>query len=122
MKINFFFLFKKTADPKKPSIKRSNTTLSRPTYQRTQSPSPDFKPAKSTKNPQHLRFFGDTDMESLSKANTTTRKRAPLNASNSQSMQNLPSERSTNTRNIESDNSQQKVRGASSMHSLPRVI
>ncbi|XP_055314709.1 uncharacterized protein LOC129575331 isoform X2 [Sitodiplosis mosellana] len=113
---------KKSADPKKTSVKRSNTTLSRPTYQRAQSPSPDFKPAKSPKNPQHLRFFGDTDLESLSKGTTTTRKRTPINAGNSQSMQNLRSNRSTNTRTLESDSSQQKVRGASSMQSLPRDV
>lgn len=107
------------SEPKKPpsSIKRSNTTLSRPTYQRAQSPSPDFKP---TKNPPNLRFFGDTDLESLSKAATTTRKREPLNTNNSQSLQNLRSNRSTNSR-VDSDGSQ-KVRGASSMQSLHRVI
>lgn len=106
-------------DPKKPppNIKRSNTTLSRPTYQRAQSPSPDFKPSK---NPPNLRFFGDTDLESLSKGTTTTRKRTPLNPSNSQSMQNLRSNRSTNTRVIDSD-SAQKVRNASSAQSLHRV-
>ncbi|XP_031630005.1 general transcriptional corepressor trfA isoform X2 [Contarinia nasturtii] len=111
----------KAPEPKKPlsSIKRSNTTLSRPTYQRAQSPSPDFKP---TKNPPNLRFFGDTDMESLSKAATTNRKREPLNTSNSQSLQNLRSNRNTNLRSgVDSDGSQ-KVRGASSMQSLHRDV
>lgn len=89
--------------------------MSRPTYQRTQSPSPDFKPAKSQQN---LRFFGDTDLESLSKATTTNRKRVPLNTSNSQSLQNLRSNR--NQTRFEVDSSQ-NVREAASMQNLHKV-
>lgn len=96
-------------------MKRSNTTISRPSYQRTQSPSPDFKPS----NQQHLRFFGDTDQESISKAATTSRKRTPLSANNSQSMQNLRGR--TPTRNLTPDNSQ-SVRGATSMQNLHKVF
>lgn len=105
---------------KKPpvTIKRSNTTLSRPTYQRAQSPSPDFKPLSR----ENLRFFGDTDMESLSKAATATnRKRTPLNTSNSQSLQNLRTNRNGTAR-TETDTAQ-NVRGATSMQNLHhRVI
>lgn len=95
-------------------VKRSNTTLSRPTYQRAQSPSPDFKPQRN----QQLRFFGDTDLESLSKASTNQRKRAPLQPSNSQSMQNLRGR--TPTRSVDADNSH-KVRETISMQNLNRV-
>lgn len=101
-----------------PMVKRSNTTLSRPTYQRAQSPSPDFKPAKQQRN-QQLRFFGDTDMESLSKASTNHRKRAPLNPSNSQSLQNLRGR--TPTRNVDVSDSSHKVRETISMQNLNRV-
>lgn len=106
------------------TIKRSNTTLSRPTYQRAQSPSPDFKPLSQP----NLRFFGDTDMESLSKAATSKRTRAPLNAGNSQSLQNLRSNSrsvttttTTTTTRIDPDSSE-NVRGATSMQNLHRVI
>lgn len=106
-----------SSDVKKPpSVRRSNTTLSRATYQRAQSPSPDFKPAKQ----QNLRFFGDTDMESLSKATTTNRKRAPLAAHNSQSMQNLRPSRNP-TRSSQNADNTQHVREATSMQSLHRV-
>lgn len=96
-------------------VKRSNTTLSRPTYQRAQSPSPDFKPQRN----QPLRFFGDTDMESLSKASTNPRKRAPLHPNNSQSMQNLRGR--TPTRNVDADRSHKTVRETISMQNLNRV-
>lgn len=96
------------------TVKRSNTTLSRPTYQRTQSPSPDFKPLSQ----QNLRFFGDTDLESMSKAATTNRKRAPLAPSNSQSLQNLRANR--NATRVDSDSSQ-NIRSATSMQNLQRV-
>lgn len=111
------FYFKKTPDPKKPpsSIKRSNTTLSRPTYQRAQSPTPDFKPPHQ----QNMRFFGDTDLESLSKSATTPRKRTPLHANNSQSLQNLRGNRNP-PRRVDSDSSQ-NVRSAASMQSLNKV-
>lgn len=112
---------------KKPAvtIKRSNTTLSRPTYQRAQSPSPDFKPLSQP----NLRFFGDTDLESFSKAATTKRTRAPLNTSNSQSLQNLRSNSrsvttttTTTTTTRYDPDSAQNVRGATSMQNLHRVI
>lgn len=110
---------KKVADPKKPpsTVKRSNTTLSRSTYQRAQSPTPDFKPARQ----QNMRFFGDTDLESMSKSATTPRKRVPLHApNNSHSLQNLRSNRNP-VRNVDADRNPQNVRSATSMQSLNRV-
>lgn len=95
-------------------VKRSNTTLSRPTYQRTQSPSPDFKPLSQ----RNLRFFGDTDLESMSKSSTANRKRTPLNPNSSQSLQNLRTHR--NVTRADSDQSQ-KIRSATSMQNLNRV-
>lgn len=97
------------------TVKRSNTAISRPTYQRAQSPSPDFKPLSQ----QNLRFFGDTDLESLSKGTTSNRKRTPLNPNNSQSLQNLRANR--NVTRVGSDSSQ-NIRGATSMQNLHRVI
>lgn len=115
------FGLKKASDPKKPpsTVKRSNTTLSRPTYQRAQSPTPDFKPPRQ----QNMRFFGDTDLESMSKSATTPRKRAPLinnhAGNNSQSLQNLRPNRNP-TRNVESKGAQ-NVRVATSMQSLNKA-
>lgn len=92
--------------------------MSRPTYQRAQSPSPD--PPRQTVQ-QNLRFFGDTDLESLSKASTKIgRKRPTLNPNSSHSMQNLRSNR-TQTRTVDSDNSRH-VREAASMQNLNSVI
>lgn len=111
-------MFEKASDPKKPTstVKRSNTTLSRPTYQRAQSPTPDFRPPRQ----QNMRFFGDTDLESMSKSATTPRKRAPLHAgNNSQSLQNLRPNRNP-TRNVESKGAQ-NVRVATSMQSLNKA-
>lgn len=85
----------KSVDTKpKPSapVRRSNTTINRSMstpQQRSQSPSPiSRRPAAN------LRFFGDTDLESvnasISKAATThSRSRIPLNANHSQSAYNL---------------------------------
>lgn len=81
----------KSVDAKqKPSVtvRRSNTTINRSMstpQQRPQSPSPiSGRPAAN------LRFFGDTDLESISKAATTdTRSRKPLHTNHSQSAQNL---------------------------------
>lgn len=81
----------KSSDAKpKPSamVRRSNTTIDRSLstpQQRTQSPSP-----VSRRPATNLRFFGDTDVESISKAATTnSRIRKPLHADHSQSAQNL---------------------------------
>lgn len=74
----------------KPSalVRRSNTTINRSLsspQQRTQSPSP-----VSRRPTANLRFFGDTDVESISKAATTnSRVRKPMHANHSQSAQNL---------------------------------
>lgn len=81
------------ANSKPPAmVRRSNTTINRSMstpQQRNQSPSPISR--RPTAN---LRFFGDTDLESvnasISKAATTdSRSRKPLNANHSQSAQNL---------------------------------
>lgn len=108
---------KQASDEKKPAtVKRSNTTLSRPTYQRAQSPSPDPKPPVQ----HNLRFFGDTDLESLSKASSKAgRKRTVLIPNNSHSLQNLRSNR-TQMRTVESDGSR-NVRNAASMQNLNSV-
>lgn len=90
--------------------------MSHSTYQRAQSPTPDFKPARQ----QNMRFFGDTDLESMSKSATTPRKRVPLHApNNTHSLQNLRSNRNP-VRNVDA-NGPQNVRGATSMQSLNRV-
>lgn len=112
--MNIFF--KKDTKKPAPTVKRSNTTLSRSTYQRAQSPTPDFKPAHQA----NMRFFGDTDLESMSKSATTPRKRAPLHAgNNSQSLQNLRPNR--NPPRTSHQNGAQNIRSAASMQSLNRV-
>lgn len=72
------------------TVKRSNTTsVTRPTITR-QSPSPVLRHPPPQAN---LRFFGDTDLESvnasISKATTNSRLRKPLNQNISQSAHNL---------------------------------
>lgn len=114
-------------DEKKSSIstvKRSNTTANRPTYQRAQSPSPDPKPRPAPVQ-QNLRFFGDTDLESLSKASTNIgRKRTALIPNSAHSMQNLRSNRQSQPRTVTDSNthSRHHVRTAASMQNLNSVI
>lgn len=68
----------------------------------------------------NLRFFGDTDLESLSKTRTTKEsKRTPLNQNGSRSMQNL---RTTQHQPESLDSSASKhVRSATSMQSLNKA-
>lgn len=68
----------------------------------------------------NLRFFGDTDLESLSKERTTKEyKRTPLNQNSSRSMQNL---RTTQNQPGSLDSSASKnVRSATSMQNLNKA-
>lgn len=122
-----FLIIRQAPDEKKSSIstvKRSNTTANRPTYQRAQSPSPDPKPRPAPVQ-QNLRFFGDTDLESLSKASTNIgRKRTALIPNSAHSMQNLRSNRPSQSRTVTDLNthSRHHVRTAASMQNLNSVI
>lgn len=74
------------------TVRRSNTTINRSMstpQQRPQSPQPISRQPTT-----HLRFFGDTDLESVNAsiskvATTNTRMRKPLNDNHSQSAHNL---------------------------------
>lgn len=57
-------------------------------------PSPKLSPKRNTKRPpppvqQNLRFFGDTDLESISKGATNARQRKPIHSKHSHSAHNL---------------------------------
>lgn len=68
--------------------------MSRPTYQRAQSPSPDMPPSRKP----NIRYFGDTDQESIhpniskgATLNNSHSKRVPSNANSSRNVRNAAS-------------------------------
>lgn len=89
---------KKSSDPKPKAatmVRRSNTTVNRSMstpQQHNRSPSPVYRQQTAA----NLRFFGDTDMESISKGTfKVNRPRKPLSGTHSQSAHNLTQNRSS---------------------------